>query len=608
MRFLITLARAYPLHSIVMITALLLAGVLEGIGLSMLLPVLNIAVRGQSGSGQLSPERTGVANSELEQWVTNGFSALGLSPTVGVLLVIFIAAITLKSGLVLLAKKQVGYTVANVATDLRLEMLRALLASRWQYFLKQPLGSLVNSMGTESARASKAYMHGVIMVADFIQAVIYCTIAFLVSWRITLISLAAGLMTLYVLRRFVHKARRAGIRQTDILKSLLTLLADTLQSIKPLKAMARENASDLLLKKKTNRLNKALQKQVLNKEFLKAFQEQLLMIILAAGLYVMMIYMHIPFASIIVLIFLISKLLKQFSNVQSRYQEMVIFESAYWSLKNSIETMKHEREVLTGSTVPELKRAIRLEHVDFAYDDHQVLEDISLDFQAGQITSIIGPSGSGKTTIVDLVTGLLRPQKGEVWIDNQPLSQIDQKSWRHMIGYVPQETLLLHDTIMNNITLGDTDLSEKDAEGALRAAGVWAFVQSLPLGIQNIVGERGGKLSGGQRQRIAIARAIVHKPTLLILDEATSALDPQSENAICETLKQLRGQLTMLAISHQEALVKIADKSYYVHAGKIVTTEERPGNSLDNENTDVKSVRKPQATNNPGKRLQKNIR
>ncbi len=315
MRFLITLARAYPLHSIVMITALLLAGVLEGIGLSMLLPILNIAVRGQSGSGELSPERTGVANPTLEQWVTNGFSALGLSPTVGVLLVIFIAAITLKSGLVLLAKKQVGYTVAHVATDLRLEMLRALLASRWQYFLKQPLGSLVNSMGTESARASKAYMHGVIMVADFIQAVIYGTIAFLVSWKITLISLAAGLMTLYVLRRFVHKARRAGIRQTDILKSLLTLLADTLQSIKPLKAMARENASDLLLKKKTNRLNKALQKQVLNKEFLKAFQEQLLMIILAAGLYVMLIYLHIPFASIIVLIFLISKLLKQFSGL-----------------------------------------------------------------------------------------------------------------------------------------------------------------------------------------------------------------------------------------------------------------------------------------------------
>jgi ATP-binding cassette subfamily C protein len=204
---------------------------------------------------------------------------------------------------------------------------------------------------------------------------------------------------------------------------------------------------------------------------------------------------------------------------------------------------------------------------------------------------------------VDLVTGLLKPLRGEIWIDDQPLSQIDQKSWRRMIGYVPQETLLLHDTIRNNITLGDADLSEKDAEGALRAAGAWEFVQSMPQGMQTIVGERGGKLSGGQRQRIAIARAIVHKPALLILDEATSALDPQSESAICETMIELRGQLTILTISHQEALVGIADKAYHVLDGKIVTTEERPGSGLDNENVNVKRVRKPQAANNPGKRL-----
>lgn len=578
MRFLITLARAYPLHSSIMIAALLLAGVLEGVGLTMLLPVLSIADRGLSGSAQPASETAWAADSKLEQGVVEGLAALGISPTLGVLLSIFIAAITMKSALVLLAKRQVGYTVAHVATDLRLEMLRGLLASRWQYFLQQPLGSLANAMATEAARAAKAFLHGIIMVADLIQAVIYGILAFLISWEATLISLAAGMVTIYVLRRFVHKSRRAGIRQTDILKSLLSLLTDTLQSIKPLKAMARENVSDLLLEKKTNRLNKALQKQVLNKEFLKAFQEQLMMIILAAGLYVMLIYLHMPFGSIIVLILLISKLLKQFSKVQIRYQDMVVFESAYWSLKDSIETMKSEREVLTGDTLPELKRVIRLDHVNFAYDDHQVLENISLDFEAGQITSIVGPSGSGKTTIVDLVTGLLRPQSGEVFIDHQPLSQINQKSWRRMIGYVPQETLLLHDTIMNNVSLGDTELSEQDVQGALRAAGVWEFVNRLPLGIQSVVGERGGKLSGGQRQRIAIARAIVHKPGLLILDEATSALDPQSEEAICETLGQLRGQLTILTISHQKALAQIADKTYHLQNGKIVTIKDNIGN------------------------------
>lgn len=603
MRFLIIIARTYPLHSITMVLALLLAGVLEGVGLSMLLPILGMAVGQQPGSGQLSTESMGATGSTLEQLVADSFSALGISPTVGVLLLIFITTITVKSALVLLAKKQVGYTVARVATDLRLEMLRSLLVSRWQYFLKQPLGSLANSMATESARASKAYMHGVIMIADFIQAIIYAVIAFLISWKVALVSLVAGLMIFFMLRRFVQKARRAGIRQTDILKSLLSLLTDTLQSIKPLKAMARENVSDLLLEKKTKRLNKALQKQVLNKEFLKAFQEQILMIILAASLYVMLVFWHMPLASILVLILLISKFLKQLNKVQTRYQEMAILESAYWSLKSTIETMKLERESLGGHKVPELNRSIRVEHVDFAYDDHQVLNDVSVIFTAGQITSIVGPSGSGKTTIVDLVMGLLRPQKGEVWIDDEPLAQIGMKSWRRMIGYVPQETLLLHDTIMNNISLGDADLSEKDIEDAMRAAGILEFVQSMPQGMQSIVGERGGKLSGGQRQRIAIARAIVHRPDLLILDEATSALDPESESGICETLLQLRGQLTILTISHREALAKIADKAYHVQNGKIVNTEEPPGNGLDNQNVNVRRVRRPPVANKPGKRL-----
>ena len=601
MRFLITIARIYPLPSIIMIAALLLAGVLEGIGLSMLLPILGIAIGQQSTGGRVA------TGSKLEQLARDGFSALGISPTVGLLLLIFIATISVKSALVLLAKRQVGYTVARVATDLRLEMLRALLVSRWQYFLKQPLGSLANSMATESNRASKAYMHGVIMIAHFFQAFIYAVIAFLVSWKVALVSLVAGLMIFYILLRFIQKARRAGIRQTDLLKSLLSLLTDTLQSIKPLKAMARENVSDLLLEKKTKRLNRVLQKQVLNKEFLKAFQGQLLTITLAAGLYVMLVSWNMPLASILVLILLVSKFLKQLNKVQTRYQEMAILESAYWSMKTAIETMKHERETLTGRKPAELKRAIRVKHVDFAYDDNQVLHDISVTFTAGQITSLVGPSGSGKTTIVDLVTGLLRPQKGEVWIDNEPLTQIDLKSWRRMIGYVPQETLLLHDTILNNITLGDADLSEKDAEDALRAAGAWKFIQSMPQGMHSIVGERGGKLSGGQRQRISIARAIVHKPRLLILDEATSALDPQSESAIYETMLQLRGQLTILTISHQKALVEIADKAYHVLDGKIVTTEERAASGPDKENIKFKRDRKPKVANNPGKRLGKNL-
>jgi ATP-binding cassette subfamily C protein len=132
---------------------------------------------------------------------------------------------------------------------------------------------------------------------------------------------------------------------------------------------------------------------------------------------------------------------------------------------------------------------------------------------------------------------------------------------------VPQDTILLHDTIMRNVTLGDPTLQQADVEWALRAAGASDFVAALPEGLETVVGERGGKLSGGQRQRVVIARALVNKPRLLILDEATSALDLETEEAIRRTLENLTGQLSILAISHNRAMVHAASRVYYLRAG-----------------------------------------
>ena len=576
MRLLITLARKYPLNSILMVLAFLIAGLLEGIGLSLLLPLIGITINNPTGAGPFPVAKNGAADSMLERMVADGFTTLGITPTLGMLLIVLIATVTLKSGLMLLANKQIGYTVARIATDLRIELLQALRVCRWQYFIRQPLGSLANSIATETGRTSKAYKSGVLMTAQFFQAFIYCIMAFLVSWKATLISLTAGFAILYALRRFLKRSRRAGRRQTDLRKALLSLLTDTLQSIKPLRAMARENASDHLLEKRTIHLNKALQKQVLNKEFLIAFQHIFVTIFLAGGIYVLLTYWQMTLASVMVLVFLVSRLLKRLNRVQERYQEMIINESAYWSLQETLQTVKSEHEDMGGDRTPELKQAIHLENVTFAYDGHQVLQNVSLNFPKGRIITIVGPSGSGKTTLVDLVTGLLRPQQGEVWIDDVPLAEVNLKSWRRMIGYIPQETILLHDTVLNNVTLGDPDLSAADVQDALRAAGAWEFVNSMPQAMQSMVGERGGKLSGGQRQRIAIARALVHKPKLLILDEATSGLDPESEAAVCDTLQQLRGELTILAISHQSALVEIADKAYRIQDGKILLAENSP--------------------------------
>jgi len=136
-----------------------------------------------------------------------------------------------------------------------------------------------------------------------------------------------------------------------------------------------------------------------------------------------------------------------------------------------------------------------------------------------------------------------------------------------MIGYVSQDTALLHDTILNNILVGDTAISTEDAERALKQAGAWDFVHALPEGMQTVVGERGGMLSGGQRQRIAIARALAHQPKLLLLDEPTSALDPESERVICATLKNLAEEFTIIAVSHQPAMINAANRVFIVSNG-----------------------------------------
>ncbi|GAB4181080.1 MAG: ABC transporter ATP-binding protein [Wenzhouxiangellaceae bacterium] len=558
MRLLIILARQYPGRTAVTLFALLLSGSVEGIGLSALFPMLNLMQ--QPGE-----------NPQVPEWLAANLAYFGLQPTIGVLLSLLVIGMWLKALLIMLANSQVGYTVARVATDLRLRLLQALMRARWSYYHRQSTGALANSVATEAMRASEAYLQGARMISMLVQAIVAAVVAVNVSWQVTLTALGGGILVLGTLNWLVRITRRAGKRQTDLQRSLLATLTDLLHSVKPLKAMAREYLGDRVLQSETQNLNRALQKQVLSKEALRAAQEPMLTTLGAAGLlvYITQIEEQMPLASLMMLILLLVRVLIQLNKVQRQYQEMVASESAFFAIQDAIHQAEAAEEVRLGDQQPELVEAIRLDDVSLNYDDKRVLKNASLKIPAGAMTTLIGPSGSGKTTIVDLVAGLVRPQSGEVWIGHTAMADVDIKNWRRQIGYVPQETLLLHDTLLHNVTLGDPDISQQQVEQALREADAWDFVASLPEGLHTLVGERGGLLSGGQRQRIIIARALVQRPALLILDEATSALDPDSEAGIARTLGHLRGELTILAVSHRPALIEAADYVYRLDRGRV---------------------------------------
>ena len=564
MRLLLAFARTYPGRSALTLACLIFATFAEGISFSSLLPLLGLATQARSTAPSLD-----TAPTRLEQASSEVLAMFGLQPSIGLLCLIIVAGMVLKAAFVLLAQKQVGYTVAHVATDLRLSLLRSLLAARWEYYVRQPVGSFANAFATEASRASEAYLYAVTIIAFSIQTVLYVALALSVSWQATLTAALFGLLTVFGLHRLVRLARRAGARQTALLKSMLGQLTDVLYAVKPLKAMARETQVGPLLERGTQRLHRALQREVLSKEALRALQDPLLIACLVGGLYIALTRWALSLDAVIMLVILFGRTLSSLNKAQRQYQRMASRESAYWSLQDTLRQSDAAQEINTGTRQPRLTQAITLQEVSFAYTQKPILERVSCAIPAGEVTLLTGPSGTGKTSTVDLIAGLLQPHSGAVHIDGVPLTSIDLKAWRNAIGYVPQEMLLLHESVLANVTLGDTALTEADVKAALCAAEAWDFVHSLPDGILTRVGERGARLSGGQRQRIAIARALVHSPQLLILDEATTALDPDSEAAICQTVQRLRGKMTILAISHQPALLEIADHVYRLEGGQL---------------------------------------
>jgi ATP-binding cassette subfamily C protein len=565
MRILFAYGRAYPVRTFLMLISLLLAGIAEGVGLTTLLPLLSIALGDQ-------------AHSDLSNKIIHVLGLVGLEPTLVTMLVVIVFGLTLSSMLVLLGNRQVGYAVAHVATDLRIDLIRALLGSRWEYYLRQPAGALANAVATEAYRASTGYEHAANMLALVIQAAVYAIIAFIVSWKATLVSLLLGGVLLMALQRLVRTSRRAGKSQTSLMRELLAHLTDTLASVKPLKAMARYDIADSLLRHQAAELNKAMEREVMSREALRAMQEPMLAILAAAGLYAALVVWKLPLSSVMVLIFLVVRVLGLLHKAQQRYHRMAAQESAYWALQDSINAALADAEPNGGTRTPSLKSAITFERASFHYGSKPILSEVDLNIPVGTFTSLIGPSGSGKTTILDLICALLAAQSGRVLIDNDPIEELDKRQWRRLIGYVPQETLLLHDTVLANVTLGDPALTADDAERALKQAGAWEFVEKLSGGMDAIVGERGGRLSGGQRQRIVIARALAHNPRLLILDEATSALDPESEAAISQTLKALTPGITVIAVSHRPALIDVADQVYRLFEGRLTLVKS---NELD---------------------------
>lgn len=551
--------RIYPARTLAVVGLLSVAGFAEGVSVIALLPFVELALNGD-----------GAHSSPVERAINDAIGFLGLSPSIGSLLGIIIVGFVVKAIVTLFAMKEAGYAVAQLMTDLRHRLIAALMTARWNYFLKQQLGIFANAIGAETIRAGVTYQQATRLAAICIQAVVYGVATALVSWRVALFGVLAGSIGVFVFRKVVSTSQNAGERQTDLLRSLSARITDTLQGIKAIKAMGAERRATPLLDHEIRDLDEAQRQQVWSAELLRITQEPLLVIFLALGIYGAVRLGGEPLSALMVAAVLFYRLYNRFQAAQEIYQQIAVGESAYWAMNRLSEEAENEGESDAGAVpVFEGTPRIALENVSYGYGSHTVLRDVSLVIPPGEFIAISGSSGGGKTTLIDILCGLLQPLSGRVLIDDKDLRTISLHAWRNRIGYVPQEMLLLHDTVYQNVCLADETISRADAERALRAAGIWDVVANLPAGMDTPVGERGGRFSGGQRQRISLARALARRPSVLLLDEITSALDEETERGVCATLRELAGNITIIAVSHQVEMTRVADRVLWLEGGVL---------------------------------------
>jgi ATP-binding cassette subfamily C protein len=425
------------------------------------------------------------------------------------------------------------------------------------------------------------------VIVSSIQAIALMLAATLVSGHMVILTAIAAVIVSLPLYKLVMFARESGKKQWERAGQLGSKVQDAVGNMKAIKSMNCGGSFSDLFEALVIEMRKAYFAVIFSRHALSYGQNIMIALTVTAGFYVGTQVVKAPLADMLVLGIIYYQVISLVKKVQEHLQQAAIMQGAYFGLMDMVKEAEDSREATTGRHPPELKTGCRFENIDFSYGDKSVLNDVSIDIPAGGITVLLGPSGAGKTTIIDLLTGLLTPQKGQVCVDGVPLQEIDMAEWRSNIGYVPQELNLLHGSIYNNVTLGDDTISRSAVWGALVSAGAIGFIETLPKKLATDVGNMGAKLSGGQRQRLSIARALVRNPNLLILDEVTSALDDQTEAEICRHIMALSGRYTIVAITHRPAWKKIATKLYEVREGKAILVEKENERAVEPAHTNA---------------------
>lgn len=554
----------YRLYIVFLLTGL--AAATEAFGITLLLPLIELVE-----SDDPDAEIPGFT-----LMLRNLLASIGIADSfVGILA--FIAGIFVIKGAIKFTEGLYkAVLLSNLLREMKGNMISYYQNMDYRYYTSQNTGHFVNIITQQVNRLLHAFEAYKKFLSEIIITIMYMLFAFLVSWKFALMATIAGFLILILFQKLNYYVKQLSRKTSDEYSSLHTFVVQTLQSFPYIAATAQFDHLGTRIMNSIYRLTNYMRRQQIAQAFTQAVREPVSIFVILVIVILQITFFDAQIAPIIVSLLLIYRAMGHFMAIQTSWLQTMNMIGGLEMVEKEFEQIANNQETDGDIEIKDLSRGIKYNQVYFSYDNKSepTLRDINLEINVRETVAFFGPSGAGKSTMINTLTLLLPPQKGSIYIDDNPHDRINRKSWRKQIGYVSQDMVMFDDTVANNIGLWSGDYNQdqhfrNSVEKAAERANCLDFIRNLPDGFNTKIGDRGVRLSGGQKQRLFIARELFKSPSLLILDEATSSLDSESEQAVRNRIQELKGKLTVVIITHQLSSIREVDRIFVLKDNTI---------------------------------------
>ena len=464
----------------------------------------------------------------------------------------------------------------DIVKDVRVKLFKHMLSFRMKYYDTAPVGQLITRSVSDIESIAKIFSQGLFMIgSDLLKMVVILGFMLKENWRLTCIVFVAMPILVYITRIFQRKMQVSFEEVRNQIANLNTFVQERVTGMKIVQLFNREDIEFEKFKEINSKHKKAWIKTILYNSIFFPIADiisslTLGFIVLYGGFRILNGDTSTSFGDIFSYTMYIGMLFNPLRQIADKFNEMQMGMISANRVFEILDTKEHIQDIGTIEA-PIFEGTIEFKDVRFSYiENEEVIKGINLKVKSGQTIAIVGATGAGKSTIINLLNRFYEINSGTIFVDNQNIHDYTLDSLRKQIAVVLQDVFLFADTILNNITLNNPDISQEQVVAAAKKIGVHDFIMSLPEGYDYNVKERGVMLSSGQRQLIAFLRAYVSKPSILILDEATSSIDMYSEELIQRATETITTGRTSIIIAHRLATIINADKIVVMDQGIIV--------------------------------------